>query len=313
MVALLAASGWLLSGAAHAQFLGHNFPGDFGVGSGTQPEPGNYLSVVYLGYDGDALRDRNGDGIQYPGGGGDLTVNGWGVGWWYVSEAKLWGGNYSFQVAPSATDNKLEIPVLGQAQSTSFGLSDLYVQPINLGWRTQHADFVAGLGLYAPTGRYTAGADDNLGMGMWSFEISGGTTVYFDDAKTWTFATTAFYEIHSEKDGTDVRVGDILTLEGGLGKSFMDGAASVGISYYAQWKVTDDDLGGFVPPDQLDFIGRNRGFGIGPEVTLPLASKNKFYGVVNLRYLWESGVRSSVEGDILALTFTFGVPPVALN
>ncbi len=29
----------------------------------------------------------------------------------------------------------------------------------------------------------------------------------------------------------------------GLGKSFMDGAANVGIAYYAQWKVSDDDFG----------------------------------------------------------------------
>ncbi len=313
MVALLAASAWLFSAGAHAQFLGHNIAGDFGVGSGTQPDPGNYLSALYLRYDGDAIRDRNGDSIAFPGGGGDLTVNGYGIGWWYVSEAKLWGGNYSFMAWPSWSDNKLEIPVLGQEQSTSTNFGDLYVQPINLGWRTQRADFTAGLGVFAPTGSYTAGADDNGGMGMWSFEIFGGTTVYFDDAKTWTFAATAFYETHTEKEDTNITVGDLVTIEGGLGKSFLDGAASVGIAYFAQWKISDDDLGGFVPSDELDFIGRNRGFGIGPEVTLPLASKNRFYGVANLRYLWESGVRSSVEGDILMLTFTFGVPPVALN
>ena len=40
------------------------------------------------------------------------------------------------------------------------------------------ADFIAGYGFYAPTGRYEAGADDNIGLGMWSHEIQGGTTLY---------------------------------------------------------------------------------------------------------------------------------------
>ena len=302
-----------VAGGAEAQFLGHNIAGDFGVQSATQPDPGNYLSILYLGYDGDVIRGRNGDSIQFPGGGGDLNVNGYGLGFWHVSEAKIWGGNYSFMIWPSATDNRLEIPALGQSQRTSTGLSDLYIQPINLGWHTDRADYTAGLGVFVPTGSYSPGADDNLGLGMWSFEVFGGATLYFDEARTWSFATTAFFETHSEKEDTDIRVGNILTLEGGLGKSLMGGLANLGVAYYAQWKVSDDDLGGFVPPDELDFIGRNRGFGIGPELTLPMMSKNKVYGTVNARYLWETGVRSSVEGQAFLLTFTFAIPPVSLN
>jgi hypothetical protein len=55
---------------------------------------------------------------------------------------------------------------------------------------------------------------------MWSYEVFGGTTVYFDEKRTWNFATLASFETHGKKDGTDIRVGDLLTLEGGLGKSF---------------------------------------------------------------------------------------------
>ena len=58
---------------------------------------------------------------------------------------------------------------------------------------------------------------------MWSYEVFGGTTVYFDEQKTWHFSATAFYETHGKKDGTNIRVGDLLTLEGGLGKSTLEG------------------------------------------------------------------------------------------
>ncbi len=30
-------------------------------------------------------------------------------------------------------------------------------------------------------GRYEDGADDNTGLGMWSFELFGGATVFFDE------------------------------------------------------------------------------------------------------------------------------------
>ena len=196
---------------------------------------------------------------------------------------------------------------------TSTGFADLYVQPIVLGWNANRADFTAGLGIYAPTGEYTAGGDSNRGLGMWSYEVFGGTTVYFDEARTWHLAATVFFETHGKKDGTDIRVGDIVTLEGGIGKSFMDGAANVGIAYYAQWKVSDDDFGvGFTPPAG-PLLDRHRVFGFGPEVTVPLASRSKLYGFLNLRYFWETGARTTLEGDAFVATFTFPVPSIRLE
>ena len=117
----------------------------------------------------------------------------------------------------------------------------LYSLP-TLGWQIPRADFSAGLGIFAPTGKYEPGGDENLGTGMWGFEVFAGTTVYFDKAKNWHFALTAFYETHTEKKDTNIRVGDVMTIEGGLGRSFLQGAANAGVAYYAQWKLTNDDL-----------------------------------------------------------------------
>jgi hypothetical protein len=142
---------------------------------------------------------------------------------------------------------------------------------------------------------------------MWSFEFFGGSTVYFDEAKTWHFATVGFYETHTKKRDTNIKVGDILTLEGGFGRSFLDGVASVGLAYYAQWKLTDDRIGNFQAPIALD-IDRHRGFGFGPEVTFPIATRNKLIAIVNARYFWETGVRSSVEGQTFLVIATFPIP-----
>ena len=235
---------WIcVSNPVHAQLSGHNTKGDFGLQSGTQAPPGFYVVPLYYDYSADTLRDGNGDKFDPLGGGGSLDAGAAIAGLLWVSEKKFLGGTYGFSVWPGVTNNALELPALQTNSKTSTGLADLYIQPVILGWNKAQADFTAGLGIYAPTGEFEAGGDSNRGLGMWSYEIFGGTTLYFDEARTWHFAATAFYETHGEKDGTDIRVGDILTLEGGLGKSFMDGAANAGIAYYAQWKLTDDDFG----------------------------------------------------------------------
>jgi len=218
-----------------------------------------------------------------------------------VTDQQMWGANYGFVIAPAWTNNKLDSPLLATKQETDTGFGDLYVQPINLGWHKDRADYVAGLGLFAPTGRYDDGADDNVGLGMWSFELFGGMTYYFDAEKTWHTSVLASYETHTEKEDSDVRVGDIVTLEGGIGKSFMEGAINVGAAYFAQWKVTDDDFGGFLPAGR---IGRHKIFGAGPEVTVPVFANDKVVGLFGARYFWEFGAESMTEGDMLLLTFT---------
>jgi len=302
-----------LPAISHAQLSGHNTKGDFGLQSGTQAPPGFYVVPLFYDYTADTLRDSNGNPFAPLGGDGSVDAQALIAGFVWVSEYKIFGGNYGFAAFPGVTNNAITFPVIETGAKTSTGLADLYIQPIVLGWNTERADFTAGLGIFAPTGEYEVLGDSNRGLGMWSYELFGGTTVYFDKARSWHFATTAFYETHGKKDGTDFRVGDILTLEGGLGKSFMDGAVNVGIAYYAQWKITDDDFGlGFIPPGG-PILDRHRVYGIGPEVTIPLASKKKLYGFLNLRYFWETGARTTLEGNTFLVTISFPVPSIPLQ
>ena len=301
----------LCASPTHAQLLGHNTPGDYGLQSGTQPPPGFYLvAPMYVRYDADTVRNGLGNSSPLQ---TDVGVNAYVIGVSWVSKVKVLGANYSFQIFPGFTDNKLEAPVIDVTQSVDTGFTDLYIQPINLGWHTERADFIAGLGVFAPTGRYEFGADDNLGLGMWSFEVFGGATFFFDEAKSWHVATTAFYETHTKKEGTDIRVGDILTFEGGFGKSLKQGMLNFGLAYYAQFKVTDDDLGLDLSLPASFQPARHQGFGVGPEVSIPIASKRKLYGFLNFRYLWETGVRNNLEGNLFVVTASFPIPSVPLQ
>ncbi len=303
-----------LSGQAHAQFNGHNGLGDFGVLSGSQPEPGFYASAFYYRYGTDLLRNGDGDPVGFetndP---GDLTINAFSPILWWVTDHKILGANYGAMLVLSWANTGLEVPILDRTSKTGTAFGDLYFQPINLGWHRARADFTAGLALFAPTGRYEADADDNVGLGMWTFELAAGTSVFLDEARSWHLATTAYYETHSEKKDSDAKVGDLLTLEGGLGKSFMGGLATVGAAYYAQWKITDDDFGtDFELPSGTE-IGKHRVFGIGPDVTVPLKTNEKLIALLNVRYLWETGARTKTEGQSLVITATFPVPSIPLT
>jgi hypothetical protein len=308
---LLGAALMSCAGQAHAQLLGHNTPGDFGLQSGSQAPPGIYLvAPLYVRYDADTIRNGLGNSLPTE---TEVAVNAYVFGVTWVANTKVLGANYSLQFYLPFTNNALEAPILGLDQSTGTGLTDVYLQPINLGWHTKNADFIAGLGVFAPTGRYEVEADDNLGLGMWTFEVFGGATFFFDEAKSWHVATTAFYETHTEKEGSDVRVGDILTFEGGLGKSFKQGMWNVGLAYYAQFKLTDDDFGLDTSLPPIFQPAKHQGFGVGPEVSIPIASKRKLYGFLNFRYLWETGVRNNLEGNLFVLTASFPIPSLSLR
>ena len=115
-----------------------------------------------------------------------------------------------------------------------------------------------------------------IGLGMWSHEFSVGVTQYLNADKSWHVATSAFYEVHTKKQDTDVRIGDWLVLEGGVGKAFT-GGSSLGAAYYAIWQTTNAS-GADVPGPLRG--KKTQGFGLGPEVGF-------LQGGVVVRALWE--------------------------
>jgi hypothetical protein len=308
----------VLAVPAQAQLNGSHTLGDFGVQSGTQPQPGFYAALFYYRYDTDTIRNADGNTIRLsPGSPSSIGINAAAPLLWYVSKAKVLGANYgAFAVLPWANAS-LEAPAFAFTNTTATGLGDALFRPLDLGWHSKRADVTAGFQFYAPTGRYTAGASDNLGKGMWAYEPFVGTTVYLDEKRTFSLATTAYWEFHGKKQDTNVKVGQILTLQGGVGKSFLGGGLIVGAAYYAQWKLTADELGSFALPGggvvEPTLAHKHEVFALGPDATLPVATKAKLFALVNVRYLWEMGARSKTQGQGLVVTATFPIPSVKLK
>lgn len=283
---------------ADAQYLGLNLRGDMGLKSGSQAGPGIYLiAPLWYHNDYDGLRNANGDDLLSN---ANVKINLFTVpAVAIITKAKILGATYGAQVVPMVMDNRLQLAFSDRLnpinRSSGYGFGDMYVQPINLGWRKPRADFLAAYGLYLPTGR------SDLTLDMWAHEIQAGTTVYLDEGKKWHVAGTGSFEIHQRKRSTDVRVGDILTVEGGVGRSFLKGAANAGMAYVAQWKVTDDsgsDIPAALPRS------KNRVYGLGPDISMPIFAKGTLVGLIGARFIWEFGGRTSFEGKTVAVSFT---------
>jgi hypothetical protein len=186
-----------------------------------------------------------------------------------------------------------------------------------LGWHVKRADVTTGVEFYLPTGRYEPGVYDNVGRGMVTCEPYAGATLFVDEKRSTSVATAAFWEINGKKKHTNAKVGQILTLEGGIGKSFMGGGVSVGMAYYVQWKVTKDRLGELVLPGgepiDVEFPDKHEVWAVGPDVTVPVASTSKLFALLNIRYFWETGARVKTQGDTLAVTATLPIPSMRLK
>jgi len=243
---ILVATLLLISFYTNAQLKGGHILGAMGLQSGTQA-PENTLSVYIPGYiySASSLRDSNGDKVGDP----NITMFITGAGASYVTDFKILGANYGAGILLAGASNTIQ----GSHTNTKsdFAFTDMYVVPLQLGWHNKRADFVFSYQIYMPTGKYELGASDNSGLGMFMNEFSAGTTLFFNDKKTFHFSALASYEINGKKKDTDIKTGDILSIEGGLGKTFYcmnaektapKGILNAGLIYYLQYKVSEDKI-----------------------------------------------------------------------
>ena len=292
--------------SASAQLVTQHVKGTVGLKGGSQPAPHVYVvaPLLYF-YNTDTVRDRDGDRVPID---ADLTSVASAGGVMVVTEKKILGGNYGYQIlAPVFANNRIQGTEIDA--NPGGGLSDSAFVPIQLGWHGKRADTTLSYTIYAPTGRYTDGADDNTGFGMWGQEVGVGTTVFLNEAKTLHAATVASIGWQSKKEDSDTKVGSELYLEGGVGADFLKGGLAVGLVYYTATKLTEDRIDGF--PSIL-IRGKNNTVALGPEVQLALARKGTLYGLLKVNWQKEVYARTTTQGHELTILMTFFVKPIKL-
>jgi hypothetical protein len=239
-----------------AQQKGQYIPGQQGLNAGILPDPGFTYANMTVNYSAGTLKNSSGNSVPLAG-----SYNVWAVEniFFYVPKFKVLGAKVAFMVvAPTLANGSLTLGSLNfpniALNGGGFGVADTWVQPITLGWSFKRADVYVGYAFVAPTGRYTAGASDNIGSGYWGNHITTGSTFYLTKNKGTSANLFTDWEIHGSKTtalGTSLTPGQAFTMEWGLGQALplkkdLSRLLQVGVIGYDQWQVSDN--GGMLSP-----------------------------------------------------------------
>jgi hypothetical protein len=281
------------AGLAQSQDLGHKIPGGVGLDAGTQPEPGIYIGDRVVSYRAGELKDRHGDTVPAQ----DLEIEALSNVVGFSRTIKLDGWAYfniSAAVPLSRISLSSEVP---QVSLDRFGLGDVFIEPVKLGAVFGHVDVVTSYALYAPTGQTER---SGVGQRQWSHQFSAGGTIFLDDRRGWRLSALGSYDLYQKKIGIDIRRGDSVQIQGGMGGP-ISRLVDVGLAGYALWQVRDD-TGADLPRALRG--ARDRVFGFGPEVDVAIpAIRSRF----TVRHEWDVGVRSRPKGHVLIAGVAFRV------
>lgn len=274
---------------------GHYVSGGEGVLGANVPPPrpnGIYWKIYNMYYTANTMRD-NGRG-KAPGN-FDVNVFAHAHRFIYSSDIEVLGGNLLFDLIIPITYTDISYKGLGSASfgDNRWGLGDIFVEPLFIGWHRPRWDAFAAIGTYVPTGEYAADKPASPGMGFWTIMFSAGGVWYFDVERTWSASILARYQVHTDQDDTDITPGNHFSFEWGLGKSVS--GFDLGIAGYCHWQVTDDSGPGAGSH-------KEQAFAIGPEIGYTF--KDAGINVV-LRSVWEFENKNKAQGNMTSLNFVY--------
>ena len=271
VLALAAAS------AAGAGEIGHFGGGVMNIRDYLVPDPGLYGAVYNYYYKTDRVNDAHGSEVKSvtidpPGGGAGVAVGvDVNVDMYALAPTLIWvtdvaplGLKYGALITPTFADVNLDAALSalnergGSVSAGSFGVGDLFVQPVWLGFTLAHWDFALAYGFYAPIGKYdtetvtvpgigplTAESSDNIGYGFWTQQVQGSVAWYPMENKGTAVVTALTYETNGKKDDFDLTPGDVLTLNWGISqyvplRQDMSLLLEIGPAGYDTWQISDD-------------------------------------------------------------------------
>ncbi len=317
-ICVLACILFIFTRPALAGELGHYMPGVASIRDFVVPdEPGLYYLQYNVYYTADKYKDRNGDTVDELSLGpvtvdveADIDIIALQPVFIWVSSWKVFGARYAASVGIPMMNTSVQAALSTQTRfgaeidEDQWGLGDIYIKPVWLGWNSKHFSISLGYGFYTPTGKYDDDDVDNTGLGFWTHEFQASVTWFPWEHQGTAVAVTGIYEVHGEKNGVDITPGDRFTMEYGLSQYLPVNKAqtllaNLGITGYSQWQV-DEDSGS----DVIEALNtKDEIHAIGGEIGLAYVPWN---ASVVFRYLSEYDAEARFEGEIYTIYLAKG-------
>jgi hypothetical protein len=223
---------------AHAQNRGVYPLGMSATNSGITPGGGFSYGNQLLFYSRDHAKDDSGNTLPVTGQNYvlmDMNTFTW------VSQRKFLGGA-AFSAAASLpfAKNNLTSDIAGRV-SGGGGFADSYYMPFILGWNGERVSVRAIYGFLAPTGRFAAGANSNVGSGYWTHALSSGQTFWLNSGRQFVLSTFEMYEFHTPQETTGIHPGETFDLDYSLVRTlslFDRVQLQIGAAGYVQRQTT---------------------------------------------------------------------------
>jgi hypothetical protein len=282
---------WLAQ--TQAQVRGVYPVGMSATNSGVTPEPGFTYSNLLAIYSRNQLRGPQGEILATGKQSVVMDLNSF----IWVSKRKIFGGaRFSMSATLPVANNSLASDSTGPISGGS-GFADSYYQPFILGWGKERVAIRAVYGFLAPTGRFNAGAKNNVGSGYWTHALSSGQTFYPTKNKATSLSAFQMYEIHSAQKATNIHPGQTLDLDYSLMQTipFRHGMQlQVGLVGYGQWQTTDKS-GPTITTAQAKTHYKVNALGVGSNLNLMKIN-------IGFKYFKEFSNRSTFQGHSVQIS-----------
>ena len=214
----------------------------------------------------------------------------------FVPKFKILGANYNPMIIVVFA-NQVIRPVPNSEKS--FQLADAIIQPLALGWHAGEWHTTLWYNLYVPSGRFKAGASNNTGRGLFSHMIAVSETWMQDQPLPWAANLQLGYEINGKQDGTNIRPGDVMTIEGGVGKEWTKGF-DLGLLAFASFQTSQEENSAPVTD-----TSKYKFFGIGPEINWRLKWVAGLQARLRMGFEFNARNNSQGTGGILSILYAF--------
>src|SRR3981189_2018747 len=211
LVSLVAGPMFLASTATRAQVRGVYPVGMNATNSGVTPEAGITYANLFVFFSRDEEKGSHGEVLATGQNSIMMDLNSF----VWVSKKTigiLGGALFSASATLPVADNSLTSDIQGTI-SGGGGFADSFYQPLIPGWRKKRADIRAIYGFLAPTGKFNAGANNNVGSGYWTPVVSGGQTFYLTKNRAAALSAFQMYEFHGTQQGTLIHPGQTFNLD----------------------------------------------------------------------------------------------------
>lgn len=283
-----------LARETHAQNRGVYPLGMSATNSGLTPGPGFTYANQLLIYSRDKSKGPNGEVLVT---GSHSVVMDMNIFAWVSKKEILGGAKFSMSATLPLARNSLTADVIGPINQGG-GFADSYYQPFILGWNKKRAALRVAYGFLAPTGRFKAGANDNVGAGYWVHALSSGQTFYLTKDKATILSAFEMYEFHATQRDTRIRPGQTFDLDFSLMRVLPVGQKpwlQVGLVGYNA-RQTSARGGPTVTPDQAASRYKINALGFASNVSLPKRINLGF------KYFQEFANRSTFQGHSIQIS-----------